>query len=384
MFWLLFILSIFWFIILLDFIRGFRKITSIENVLPERSSEVISVILAAKDEEASIQQTIESLVNQKQVELEIIAVNDRSNDDTGTILQKLSNKYNQMNCIHIESLPEGWLGKTHALWQGAKITSGNYLLFTGADIHFSPDIISKAITYMKKEKADHLTAAPNLEAQSVPLKGLISFFLFGFGYLKRPWTANNTKNKGGMGIGAFQLMTRECYQSVGGHYSIRLRPDDDLALGMRVKKSGYNQRLVTALKSLSVEWYPSLAAALRGFEKNAFAGLNYSILRALTAMAGVIISQVLPFLFLFSSFPKVQIISAVNVILLFYLYALTTKYLTTYSRWIIVGLPFFILLFIYMLGRALILTWVRGGIMWRGSHYSLKELKQNFKDTEED
>lgn len=384
MFWLLFILSIFWVIILIDFIRGFRRINSIDDTIPEDSSELISVILAAKDEEASIQQTIESLLNQKQVKLEIIAVNDRSTDRTGEILHGLANKYIQIRLVHIESLPEGWLGKTHALSQGAKISSGNYLLFTDADIHFSPDILSKAISYMKAEKADHLTAAPNLKAQSLPLKGLISFFLFGFGYLKRPWIANYKKNRGGMGIGAFQLMTRECYRNAGGHDSIRLRPDDDLALGIRIKRKGYRQRLVTALGSLSVEWYPSLPAALRGFEKNAFAGLNYSILMALIALAGVIISQVLPFLFFFSSNPKVQIISAVNIVLLFYLYALSTKYLTTYSRWIIFGLPLFALLFIYMLGRALILTWVRGGIMWRGSSYSLKELKQNFKDTEED
>ncbi|ARI77141.1 glycosyltransferase [Halobacillus mangrovi] len=384
MFWLLFILSIFWVIILLDFIRGFRSIESIDDITPDHSRELVSVILAAKDEKASIQQTIESLLHQKQIQFEIIAVNDRSSDSTGAILQKLADKYNQLTLIHIENLPEGWLGKTYALSQGVKISSGNYLLFTDADIHFSPCIISKAISYMKAEKADHLTAAPNLKAHSISLKGLISFFLFGFGYLKRPWTANNKKNKGGMGIGAFQLMTKECYQSVGGHDRIRLRPDDDLALGIRIKKKGYSQRLVTALKSLAVEWYPSLSSALRGFEKNAFAGLNYSILMALLAMSGVIISQVLPFLLLFSSVPKVQMISAANIILLFYLYALTTKHLTTYSRWIIVGLPFFALLFVYMLGRALILTWVRGGIMWRGSRYSLKELKQNFKDTEED
>jgi glycosyltransferase involved in cell wall biosynthesis len=384
MFWLFLLLTIFWIIVLIDFIIGFRQIVSIDRYPPKPFHELVSIIIAAKDEENSIQQTIESLLKQQYVRLEIIAVNDRSRDRTGLILKQLAEKHPQVRTITIERLPEGWLGKNHALAQGVRISSGHYLLFTDADILFSNTCLSRAIHYLKSEEADHLTAAPNLIARSLPLKGLISFFLFGFGYLKRPWTANQVQPRGGMGIGAFQLVTRECYEGIGGHESLRFRPDDDLALGRKIKKEGYKQRLASALHSLSVEWYPSFHSALKGFEKNAFAGLSYSVLLAFTAIIGVIFTQVLPFIFLFSSDAGVQIISAVNIVLLFYLYALTTKHLTTYSRWIIFGLPIFALLFVYMLGRALVLTWIRGGIVWRGSRYSLKELKQNFKDSEED
>lgn len=384
MFWLYFTLAVFWAIVLIDFIVGYRKIPQLKGFKSKPFNEPISVILAAKDEEKDIETTILSLLAQNHVELEIIAVNDRSEDRTGEIIDQLASAYPNVHSLSLSSLPSGWLGKNHALHTGFHLSTAPYLLFTDADIIFEREAVGKALALMKQENADHITAAPDLRANTFWLRGFISFFLLGFGYLKRPWSANQDNSKGGMGVGAFNLLTRECYEGIGGHESIRLRPDDDLELGTRVKRHGYKQRLVSALNQLSVEWYPSLKEALRGFEKNAFAGLNYSVPLALIAISGVFLSQVLPFLLLFISPLEIQIISAVNIVLLFCLYALTIQSLTTYSKGYILGLPLFALLFIYMLIRALLLTWIRGGIEWRGSQYSLKELKQYFKNSEED
>ncbi len=384
MFWLYVVLAVFWAVILIDYMIGFRSITKLEKVESERIGERISVILAAKDEEKDIAATIQSLLAQRHVDCEIIAVNDRSNDKTGDIIQKLADEHTNVTGVDISTLPEGWLGKNHALHQGFQHATGRYILFTDADIQFTQDAIAKACTVMERESVDHITAAPELHAKTFWLSGLISFFLLGFGYLKRPWAANKDQAKSGMGIGAFNLLSRDCYEKIGGHEAIRLRPDDDLELGNRVKRLGFKQRLVTALYDLSVEWYPSLPSALRGFEKNAFAGLNYSVLLAFTAVLGVFLSQVVPFLLIFISPLEIQIISALNIVLLFCLYALTIHNLTRFSLWYIFGLPLFAMLFIYMLIRALVLTWVRGGIEWRGSRYSLKELKRHSKNSEED
>ncbi|MCA1009595.1 glycosyltransferase [Halobacillus halophilus] len=384
MFWLLTLIFVFWTIILVDFQKGFKTLPSIDHLPFKDEKSLISIIIAAKDEEKSIKQTVETLLEQKYVNLEILAVNDRSTDSTGSIIENLADQHANVHAITIESLPSGWLGKNHALHIGAQQSKGTYLLFTDADIYFHENVVSKAVTYLKNENLDHLTAAPNLRAGSFFLKGLISFFLFGFGYLKRPWTANHPSQKGGMGVGAFQLLTKACYEGIGGHHAIRFRPDDDLAMGLRIKKAGYRQNLVTALRSLSVEWYPDLPSAFKGFEKNAFAGLNYSVLFALLAIAGVFTSQILPFITIWSSHLPLQIVSAFIIGLLFYLYALTTRHLTTYSKWIVLGLPIFAVLFIYMLSRALVLTFLRGGIEWRGSRYSLKELKKYYRNSKEE
>ncbi len=384
MFWVFFGLLFIWIILLIDFLQGIRKIPKLEHTVPSQASELISVIIAAKDEETSIHETLQNLANQKDVRCEIIAVNDRSSDRTGEIIDKTAALHSSIRAVHIDHLPEGWLGKNHALKKGAELAAGAYLLFTDADIEFEEQTLVKAITAMKAEELDHLTAAPDLKARSFALRGLISYFLFGFGYLKRPWTANQEKRRGGMGIGAFQMMTKSCYQKTGTHEAVRFRPDDDLALGQKIKAAGFRQKLVTAKQLLSVEWYPDFKSALQGFEKNAFAGLNYSIPLSLFALFGVLISQVFPFIFVFLGSPSVQIISAINILLLFCLYGLTTRSFTNYPWWMIFGLPFFALLFIFMLARALILTWIRGGIEWRGNRYSIKELKQFFRNSEED
>ncbi|MCA0970176.1 glycosyltransferase [Halobacillus litoralis] len=384
MFWLYVILALFWMVVLVDYWLGYRKIPSLTSMSSLPSDEKLSVIIAAKDEEKDIEATIRSLAGQENVNVEIIAVNDRSDDRTGERMERLAGEFPQVQSFTIKALPDGWLGKNHALHFGVKQATGDYFVFTDADIIFQKNALSKAFTFLKKEKADHVTAAPDLNGESFWLRGLISFFLLGFGYLKRPWQANQDNKKGGMGIGAFNLISRTCYEQIGGHEAIRLRPDDDLELGQRVKRFGFRQRLVSALDDMTVEWYPSLKAALIGFEKNAFAGLNYSVLLALTAVVGVFISQVLPYLLLIISPLEIQIISAVNIVLLCCLYALTIHSLTTYSMWYILALPIFALLFVYMLSRALLLTWIRGGIEWRGSRYSLKELKQHFKHSEED
>ena len=376
---------LFWSAVLIDFLLGFKTILSIDTVEPDSvHSEFITVILAAKNEEKSIKHCLDSLLAQKNVRLEIITVNDRSKDNTGPIMEEAARKYPSIHTIHIDKLPEGWLGKNHALAKGVEQAKGNYFLFTDADILFTPTACCKALTYLQKEQADHLTVSPDLRANSLLLRGFISYFLFGFSVLKRPWTANRPKPAGGMGIGAFQLISRSCYQSIGGHEKLKLRPDDDLALGERVKRFGYKQRLATGLHSLSVEWYPSLSLAFKGFEKNAFAGLNYSVWRGLFAVICLIMTQLLPYVFLFSSLHSVQIISALNLLLLFCLYAITIKSLTRCSVFIIAGQPIYALLFVYMLMRALILTWIRGGIEWRGNRYPLQELKQYYKNSKED
>ncbi|WP_027955483.1 glycosyltransferase [Halobacillus kuroshimensis] len=386
LFWIYVLTAVVWFVLLVDFKTGIRKVPFLSSAGLSHSEPVadISIIIAAKDEETAITQTLDSLVQQTLPPNEIIVINDRSTDKTGTWIDEAAARHPQIIPVHVTDLPEGWLGKNHALHLGASKAGGDYLVFTDADIHFHEDTLRYAVKLMEKHQLDYVTAAPDLKAGSFLLKGLISFFLFGFSYLKRPWTANDPESNQGMGIGAFQFIRAEAYQNIGGHEKMKMRADDDLALGQRMKAARYSQMFVSATQHLSVEWYPDLPSALKGFEKNAFAGLNYSFLLSISALFGVFLSQVLPFFLLFHPDSSVQMISFINVLLLFYLYILSTRAFTTYPLWLASALPLSAVLFLYMLTRALILTWFRGGIEWRGSRYSLRELKQNFRDTKEE
>ncbi|MDZ5712083.1 glycosyltransferase [Jeotgalibacillus haloalkalitolerans] len=376
LFILLALTALFWMIIALDTYRGLSSLHALEKEAPIRSSGKISVIVPARNEEDHIMKSISSQLNQTYQHIEWILINDRSKDTTGTLMEKLAEKDHRITVIHIDKLPEGWLGKNYALHKGTLAASGDVYLFTDADVRYEPDLIAKAAGYMNRLKIAHLTVSPDLQSKSFLLKGFVAFFLFGFSYYKRPWSANRDQSKSGMGIGAFNMIKKEAYQNIGGHQAISLRPDDDLQLGMLVKKNGYKQRMATAKSMLKVEWYPSVKEALKGLEKNTFAGLHYSYLFTFGAMAGVFISQVLPFIAIFSRDANTAAMAWVSIGAIMAVYIPITRRLTTYSSFHAVLFPISAILFITAVIRAAMLTLLRGGVKWRGTIYPIKDLKK--------
>lgn len=281
-----------------------------------------------------------------------------------------------MKGIHFKHLKEGWLGKNHALFEGYLQSKGEYILFTDADIIFEKDTITKSMTYFQSKKLDHLTLAPNLKGSSFWTNAFVSFFLFGFGYFKRPWKSNDPNSKSAIGIGAFNLLSRKAYEEIGTHRNIKMRPDDDLMLGRLIKEAGKKQHLALALTHLQVEWYPDLRSALIGLEKNTFAGLFYSYFMVLFAISGLFLSQLFPFIALFVTIGITQLIFLISILMLFLAYNVTANKMAKGANIYLTVFPITVLLFIYSIVRATILTLHRGGIIWRGTFYSIKQLKK--------
>lgn len=365
-----------WTVFLLDGLIGLRKIDSLEAEEDLENGPLLSVIVAARNEEHQIKTSILSQLAQTYTNVEWILVNDRSTDATGLRMEDLKKEDQRVSVIHIEELPEGWLGKNNALYRGFLQASGKWLLFTDADVKFEKEAFAKALRYFERHQLDHLTAAPNLSAKKFWLRTFIAFFLFGFSYFKRPWAANNPKSKIGTGIGAFNLVSKVSYEAFGTHERVKMRPDDDLQLGMRMKQAGYRQRIVTALKLIEVEWYGSLQEAFVGLEKNTFAGLHYRVSMVFFAIFGVFITNVLPFITIFSSNKIVALLSLGVIVLSGIHYVMVIKKMTVFSPAMFLVLPVTALLFIYSIIRASLLTYKRGGIMWRGTLYKLSELRK--------
>ncbi|NRD80664.1 glycosyltransferase [Bacillus sp. BRMEA1] len=365
-----------WIIFLIDALNGLRHLDSLEKEEPMDNGPLLSVIVAARNEERHLEASIISQLAQTYQNVEWILVNDRSIDRTGEIINNLAKKDSRIKGLHIHELPEGWLGKNHALYKGYLSAAGKWLLFTDADIQYEKEAFSKALHYAERMQLDHLTAAPNLWAKSFWLKTFVAFFLFGFSYFKRPWQANNPKSKTGTGIGAFNLVLKRAYKAFGTHEKIKMRPDDDLQLGMRLKKEGYRQRIVTALRIIEVEWYGSLKEAFIGLEKNTFAGLNYRISMVLFAVFGVFVTHVLPFITIFSANKVIALLSLGNILGSGFLYVLITKRMTVFSPLLFLVFPITAMLFIFSIIRASYLTFKRGGIVWRGTTYQLRELRE--------
>ncbi|CEG27758.1 glycosyltransferase [Bacillus sp. B-jedd] len=376
---LIFLLSLsllIWVVFLIDALVGFRSLDRLEIEAPLFEGPLLSVVVAARNEEAHIKESVLSQLNQSYRNVEWLLVNDRSTDRTGEKMEELKAIDARVRVLHIEDLPEGWLGKNHALFQGYLAAKGDRILFTDADVEYHEDAFAKAIGYFERNGLDHMTAAPNMKAEGFWLKSFVAFFLFGFSYYKRPWTANYPKSKNGIGIGAFNLVSKAGYESFGTHEAIRMRPDDDLQLGLKMKRAGRKQRIVSALTLLEVEWYSTLKEALAGLEKNTFAGLHYRLSMVAFAIAGTFVSQVLPFFTLFVPDRTVFLLSLGNIIGIAALYMLVLRKMTRFSPVLFTAFPLTASIFIYSIIRASYLTFRRGGIIWRGTKYSLKELRK--------
>ncbi len=335
----------------------------------------VSVIAAARNEERHIAEAVGSLQSQTYPDLEIIAVDDRSTDDTGSILDDLAQVSNSLNVLHISELPDGWLGKNHALHCGAAKASGQYLLFTDADVVMESTAVARALAYMREHGIDHLPVAPGVRRQGFFLSLLVAAFLYLFTLAKKPWLLR-CRGPFYMGVGAFNLITAEAYRKAGGHERIAFRPDDDMMLGKQVKAAGLRQDMLIGRDLIELEWYSSCGDMMRGLEKNAFAGLNYSLAFAVLICMLMLIVFVLPPLAFFFTAGWTRVLNLAALAVWTASWADQAR-LWKISPFYAPVFPLGILLLVFTIGRAVVKTIMTGGITWRGHFYSLKELRQN-------
>ncbi|HEU0265161.1 MAG TPA: glycosyltransferase, partial [Geobacterales bacterium] len=282
----------------------------------------------------------------------------------------------RLTVIHVKELPSGWLGKNHALWLGAQRASGELLLFTDADVIMEPTAVSRAVNLLECKRIDHLALTPAMTMPTTLLQMFGTTFIVFFSIFSRPWKARDPKSSHHIGIGAFNLLQAKSYRAVGGHERIRLRPDDDLKLGKIVKLGGFRSDVAFAPDFLSVEWYASLGGVIRGLEKNAFAGCDYRISLALFGSAFHLIATVWPYLAMLVTQGVTRFLNIAVVLVLTVIFMDCATFHRG-RRWQAIGFPLGTLLFVWIVLRTMLKNLWQGGISWRGTFYSLKELKGN-------
>ncbi len=336
----------------------------------------LSVVVPARNEAETVGVSLPSLLEQDYPALEVIAVNDRSSDATGERLRALASRYPQLKLLEVASLPEGWLGKNHALHVGAKRASGEWLLFTDADVRYAPGALRATVAYALQRRLDHLAALPHFIARSVWLRSFVSAFALLFSVYTRLWRVSDPASKAHIGIGAFGLVRREAYNRVGGHRAIALRPDDDLKLGKLLKVHGYRQEAVFASSLLAVEWYRSVGEAVRGLEKNAFAGLGYSLPAVLAVCILLLATNVLPFVAVWLTSGLTQLLFAASVVVVALVYGYNARFSGLSPLYFALH-PYAVTVLCYAALRSSLVSLWRGEIRWRETAYPLEVLRKN-------
>jgi glycosyltransferase involved in cell wall biosynthesis len=347
---------------------------------------VLSVIVPARNEAAGIAATLRSLLAAEGVGLQILAVNDRSTDQTGPIMESLAESRvgeggapgKTLQILHVSELPSGWLGKTHAMALAAQHATGEWLLFTDGDVLFRPDALRRALWYATSSGADHLVLLPTILLRSWGERMLIAFLQVLSIWALRPWrVADPVARRDSIGVGAFNLIRREAYDALGGWEALRMEVLEDLALGRRVKARGFAQRLVLGLDLVRVRWARGAFGVVDNLTKNLFALFHFRPELLLGFVCG---------LAMFTLFPLAACLAGralwwptgVMLIALFLAYQQMGRY-QHFSAAQMLLFPGAAVLLLYALLRSMCLALWRGGISWRGTFYSLRELRQQSK-----
>jgi hypothetical protein len=338
----------------------------------------LAVAFAARDEAAEGGTATRSLLAQDYPGLEVIAVDDRSKDDTGAILDALALEDSKLRVIHIRELPDGWLGKTHALQAASTTTSADWLLFTDADVVFTPETLQLALALAVRENLDHLTVIPEMLTESLGERAFLAMFFGLFTFYCPPWRLNDPGRKAAMGVGAFNLVRAEAFRAVGGFGHVALSLDDDMRLAQVLKFAGYVSRAVVGRHCLSVRWHAGLGAMVRGLEKNFFAGLDFNVPLVALAVLGMIVLGILPHVGVLVGPLWVRAVCAGGV-------ASAAVFLGASRgldglRWYhAFFLPLGATALIVALVRSVVMTFAKGGVRWRDHLYPLAALKEHVR-----
>jgi chlorobactene glucosyltransferase len=248
----------------------------------------VSILVPARDEERSIERCVRSLLDQEWLDFEVIAIDDRSQDATSSILARLASEDPRLHVIRGEPLPDGWIGKPWALYQGAQHALGEWLLFTDADSAHASRGVATALYFARRADVAALSIATRQELGSfwerAILPSILGLVLLACGTLGEINDPGRPRNA--LANGQYLLVRRDAYDALGGHAALHGEIAEDLAFARNLKADGRFRLLLAAGEELaSVRMYRSLGEIWRGFSKNAFAGTQGNLVALLLGTA---------------------------------------------------------------------------------------------------
>jgi len=366
-----------WTVALWQVVRTVRTLTVLREVPPERETwPTLSVLTPARDEADVIEDTLESSVGQDYPALEIVAIDDRSDDATGAIIDRLAREHDAIVPVHVEQRREGWLGKLNALRCGLEHASGDWLLFADADTHYGPGALRRAVAYAEANDLDLLTVYPHLTSRAF-LADTVFASAPVLAHVSMPmWAVAEPDRDAYSGMGAFILIRRSAYERSEGLEWLRLEVADDLGLGLLIQRTGGRLDIVNGRDQVFIEFYGSLGEMVRRMQKNWWAIVaRFSPARALALSALMTWFALSPLVALSPDAPWWLVATALWGGL-----ALSATSVV-FNRWVARPLgPILVpqvglMLCVWQLLRA---TWIGlriGGIEWRGEHYPSEVLK---------
>ncbi|MBX6354173.1 MAG: glycosyltransferase family 2 protein [Thermoflavifilum sp.] len=336
---------------------------------------LLSVVVAARNEAPALPRTLAALRNQTLRQIEILVVDDRSTDDTWSILQRLCAEDPRFRAFRVHELPSGWLGKNHALHLGASHARGRWILFMDADVWVAPKLLAEALRWAAAQRLDVLTLAPTLRVRNGWLEAAIRTFVLNFLAFIRPQSAHRARSRAYAGIGAFLLVRRSFYDEHGGHIPVRMAVDDDAALARWLKRCGAREQMVRAGALCEIEWYTSVNEMILGMEKNPLPAFHYHpgyLLLCIPLLAWIYLG---PWFALLVGPASVRWLGVVTIVIITTLSSVLNDVIRPIRPFALITWPVGAVIVTFAYLRAAILAWRRGALEWRDTRYPLSVLR---------
>lgn len=230
---------------------------------------VITAIVPARNEEAVIAACIESLARQPEI-AQILVVNDESSDATADVVRGCMNEIPNLRLIETNNLPDGWVGKNHALWVGVQQAISPWLLFTDADAQHAPNSVARALQIAHEQQAALVSFSPEQISRNWYEKALIPFIYLRLAKKFSYERVNDPKSLIAAANGQFLLIRRDVYDAIDGHRGVAGEVLEDVAIALRVKQAGHRIWFGSGSGLVRTRMYTSFSAMWEGWKKNLY------------------------------------------------------------------------------------------------------------------
>jgi chlorobactene glucosyltransferase len=359
---------------------AFPRLSRAARGLPPGRLPRVSVVIPARDEAASIERTVRSHLAQDYPDLQVVVVDDRSTDGTAKIVEALSRGDSRVSVVAGREPPEGWLGKPHALLEGARVADGELVLFADADVRYDPRTLREAVAVMEERALDLLTFFPRLETRGfwecvlMPYLGVAVFL--GLGFLARVRRCPIA-----MGAGAGNLVRRRVYDSIGGHAALCDSVVDDVRLAVTVKRAGFRVAAFRATDRVAVRMYQGLRGVWNGFTKNVawvysgFGGALLFVLTILLLAVSIAPAAVFALAAVGLAIPSSDVVLAAAVFASTVLVRVALAAAIGDPLWPAVSHPIMTAVWAGLMGRSLFQRFIRRRLTWRGREFDARSAR---------
>jgi len=278
-----------------------------ESTPPADDLPLVSIVVPARNEEHRVlAESIRSILAQDYEPFEVIAIDDRSTDNTRSILKALAQADRRLRVIEGEDLPNGWLGKPHAMHQGLKQARGEWILATDADMIFDKAALRTSLATIRAQNADAISLIPYFETGSFWERVIIPTWAWVTVMFTIAYRIDNPKTQGALGIGGFFLMRRSALARVGGYEALKNEVVEDVRLAEMIKRSGGRMITVQAPGLLRTRMYRSFGEIWESCTRTWFSGMKFSLGFALVCALSMYVMAVAPAL--------VAVVAAIGII----------------------------------------------------------------------